>query len=161
MPVEIQRVQTKGKSPYHHEDNACYINREDKQDQIKEMFCKRCIMHGHTDKKCTKTGTAISIAQYLRTCSADKKQQILDAYRENRKAAHAQYLEAYERRKDLKKSFAVFSMTICLTLRMVMILKPNRPSRCFKWHESKWHRQIIPTWILGLLMTVIQVLKNQ
>ena len=103
MPVEIQQVQTKGKSAYHSEDNACNRNREDAHNQTKEKFCKSCITHRHTDKECTKMGAAIPIAQYLQTCSAEKKQQILEAYREKRKAAHARYLVAYERRKDLKK----------------------------------------------------------
>ena len=69
----------------------------------KEKFCKSCITYCHTDGECTKTGSAISIQQYLKSCPPEKKRQILNAYKDNRKAAHALYLAAYQRRKDLKK----------------------------------------------------------
>ena len=100
-PVEIQRVQQKTSHQQRNNDRG---TAEDKnQNDHKEKFCKSCITYGHTDEECTKTGAAISIAQYLQTCSSEKKRQILAAYRENRKAAHTRYLAAYERRKDLKK----------------------------------------------------------
>ena len=100
-PVEIQRVQHK---PSHQKrDNDRVLTEDKRQNDSKEKFCKSCITYGHTDEECTKTGAAISIEQYLNTCSSEKKRQILDAYKANRKAAHARYLAAYERRKDLKK----------------------------------------------------------
>ena len=101
-PIEIQRVQH-GKSSQYQEDNDRSKTTEKRHNDSKEKFCKSCITYGHTDEECTKTGAAISIAQYLTNCSSEKKRQILSAYKENRKAAHARYLAAYERRKDLKK----------------------------------------------------------
>ena len=99
-PLEIQRVQRSRSS---HQQSGTDRQDDNKRTTDKEKFCKSCITYGHTDEECTKTGAAISIEQYLKTCSSEKKRQILEAYKENRKAAHARYLAAYERRKDLKK----------------------------------------------------------
>ena len=66
-------------------------------------ICKGCFTYGHDVEECTKTGAAISIAQFLRTCGPEKKQQILAAYKQNRKDAHDRYVAAYQRRRQLKQ----------------------------------------------------------
>ena len=68
-----------------------------------EKPCKCCLTYGHDETNCTKTGATISIAQYLRNCSQEKKREILNAYRENRIAAHERYKQAYNKRRQLKK----------------------------------------------------------
>ena len=68
-----------------------------------EKFCNSCITYGHTDAECTKTGAHISIEEYLRQCPKERKQEILRAYRRNRKEAHERYKAAYQRRRDLRK----------------------------------------------------------
>ena len=66
-------------------------------------FCKGCLTHGHDIEECTKTGAAISIAQFLRTCSPQRRSQILEAYKQNRKDAHQRYITAYQKRRHLKQ----------------------------------------------------------
>ena len=56
--------------------------------QIRDNPCKCCLNYGNDENNCTKTGAAISIAQYLHNCTPEKKRKILQAYRENRVAAH-------------------------------------------------------------------------
>ena len=67
-----------------------------------DILCKGCITYGHPVEECTKTGAAISIAQFLRNCPSDRKRQILEAYSRNRKEAHERYVKAYEKRRRLK-----------------------------------------------------------
>ena len=66
-------------------------------------ICPNCMTYGHTAEECTKTGAAITINQFLKTCPPEKKRIILDAYRKNRKEAHEQYLCAYKKRCQLKQ----------------------------------------------------------
>ena len=61
-----------------------------------DIHCKGCITYGHPVEECTKTGAAISIAQFLRTCPPEKKRQILEE-------AHERYINAYKRRRKLKQ----------------------------------------------------------
>ena len=66
-------------------------------------LCKRCMMYGHDVEDCTKTGAAISISQFLCTCSPERKHQILEAYKHNWKEAHKRYVNAYQKQRKLKQ----------------------------------------------------------
>ena len=68
-----------------------------------EKFCKCCLTYGHDAIECTKTGAMISIGEYLRNCTAEKKKEILQAYRRNRREAHERYMKSYKARRELKK----------------------------------------------------------
>ena len=66
-------------------------------------LCKGCFTYGHDVEDCTKTGAAISISQFLCTCTPERKQQILEAYKQNQKEAHERYINAYQRQRKLKQ----------------------------------------------------------
>ena len=82
----------------HQHDKPRYLKQQPTED-----FCISCMTYGHPDTECTKTGAHISIADYLSRCSRERKQEILRAYRQNRKDAHERYKAAYQRRRDLRK----------------------------------------------------------
>ena len=73
------------------------------EEDLDTLFCISCMTYGHKDINCNKTGAAISIDRYLKACTPEKCQQILQAYIANWKEAHARYLTAYKKRRDLKR----------------------------------------------------------
>ena len=72
-------------------------------EQIREKPCKCCLTYSRDENNCTKTGAAISIAQYLHNCTSEKKREFLKAYRENRIATHERYKQAHHKRHQLNK----------------------------------------------------------
>ena len=76
------------------------------QDQSTDLppveICPSCMTYRHSADVCTKTGAAITIQQFLKTCPSEKKKTIEEAYKKNRKEAHEQYVWAYKKRRQLK-----------------------------------------------------------
>ena len=66
-------------------------------------ICPSCMTYSHSEDVCTKTGAAITIQQFLKTCPPEKKRIILEACHKNGKDAHDQYLRAYKKRHQLKQ----------------------------------------------------------
>ena len=59
--------------------------------------------YSHSGDVCTKTGAAITIQQFLKTCPPEKKQIILAAYRKNQQDVHDRYLCVYKKCHQLKQ----------------------------------------------------------
>ena len=66
-------------------------------------ICPSCMTYGHSADECTKTGAAITIQQFLKTCSPERKKMIVEAYKKNRQEAHERYVRAYKKRRQLKQ----------------------------------------------------------
>ena len=104
VPPVIKRMQTRSqRQPEKQVTNQEHPKRRViTEDDLDTLFCIGCMTYGHDISNCNKTGAAISIDRYLKACTPEKHQQILEAYKANIQEAHKRYLAVYEKRRNLK-----------------------------------------------------------
>ena len=100
-----------GKKPYQTRSKTQF-KPANKTAKDNKQFCKGCRTHGHEVENCNKTGSHISITQFLDRLPVADAQRIKQAYIDNRKEAHKKYLESYANRRTLRNNISTFAIDL-------------------------------------------------